>query len=1072
MRRSLQIVFFTILIILLTTVFLSCSSLINSGELDIDEARLSTLENLLNLAKTTSSYKVSSTEILSQTDELSKDYFVYDDNLTTIINEDANSTCSFYKHTSEGKYFYGEIERFRTDNETTTSFAISHANYEAEVDFTRSNFTSILLAICDPSLYTALTKGFMFTKAITIELHASKATSVTVNAFVYYDNMDCIIAETSYQYTDTDTYRNVNYSFDSFNSNNSGLESSRDEELNDYFQEQSYFPVTDMIMDSKIEIHPTDNFVILPAFAPVNASDTRITCSLEGIDYEQFVSLNGNILTAKSTPTLGLDIDIYLSITSKDMTSLIVTIPIIIIPDFSLELDDQTMLKQLITPNTPFVPFELNIVGLDDYSFTVIWAINGMELTDTGRTLSIEFSDYLSIGHNLITATILSNQVQLTTVKSIDLGIFDTISDLECFISNEYILVGDSVSVYVQIGKSGYSPDKYEWYMAYEKDAILIESEHQILDPIRTIKESVVSVFEFQLNDQIDYSIYCIPYFRDIPLLHSMQTITVSSDQVLLNSFGTEITNLYFDAMPYDNTYAITLNWDPILYDATYTLRLTHGSYLYFYTSSSLDPNIADRFTNERFVIPNVVSFNDDFTIEIRTSNYEWSSISYNQKLANVTKKFFSEVSDRHNSYIANIFEFGKLYNHISVFRPAVYSEDSNPAFGEIHDDIFKVTLYFAFQYADIAEIYPLTTDYPNNTGTFNQNAYSLLRVVANYFGESYSFKYSVSEVENEPNAITYSLAFTNISKEATLQTSSTNLTEYGSVNHYSKSDDKRTSLPVDMLTQTKKVSTGDQLYLALSQGYKPLLVSNSAAEAIYSIARNTLLRIIDDNMSNPQKIHAIYDFLTSEVIYDYELLSIAEAPNTSIEIHDYDGFSIDGVFLRKQAVCDGIAKAFVLLTAMERITSKKVMGKSMNQGHAWNIVLLDGMWYLVDATWGSSLWNDYSKEYEIQDHQFLLRSKEDFQDSHNPDIPYPISMASESFQISYDTGVYYYVSSDTVIDTVKYIRAQKTQPFFIDFDITSITVRTYFISTLTLFGYSIFNYTDDSSHLFVAKSS
>lgn len=60
-----------------------------------------------------------------------------------------------------------------------------------------------------------------------------------------------------------------------------------------------------------------------------------------------------------------------------------------------------------------------------------------------------------------------------------------------------------------------------------------------------------------------------------------------------------------------------------------------------------------------------------------------------------------------------------------------------------------------------------------------------------------------------------------------------------------------------------------------------------------------------------------------------------------------------EGVFVYKQAVCNGYAKAFKLcmdILGMPCITVSGVVDG--NAGHVWNSVQLDGDWYVVDVTW------------------------------------------------------------------------------------------------------------------------
>ena len=58
------------------------------------------------------------------------------------------------------------------------------------------------------------------------------------------------------------------------------------------------------------------------------------------------------------------------------------------------------------------------------------------------------------------------------------------------------------------------------------------------------------------------------------------------------------------------------------------------------------------------------------------------------------------------------------------------------------------------------------------------------------------------------------------------------------------------------------------------------------------------------------------------------------------------------GALLDGEAVCAGYAAAFDLILRRAGYLTVRVSGTANGTGHAWNLVLLDGGWYHVDATW------------------------------------------------------------------------------------------------------------------------
>ena len=109
----------------------------------------------------------------------------------------------------------------------------------------------------------------------------------------------------------------------------------------------------------------------------------------------------------------------------------------------------------------------------------------------------------------------------------------------------------------------------------------------------------------------------------------------------------------------------------------------------------------------------------------------------------------------------------------------------------------------------------------------------------------------------------------------------------------------------------------------ALENGYKPTFTnfSNSkhSAQTIYNKAVAVLSQICTDDMTNLEKVKAIYEWLVLNVEYDNVAASWSSTV-TPEEAKEYDSWYADGVFNNGVAVCEGIAKAFVILARIEGI--------------------------------------------------------------------------------------------------------------------------------------------------------
>lgn len=181
----------------------------------------------------------------------------------------------------------------------------------------------------------------------------------------------------------------------------------------------------------------------------------------------------------------------------------------------------------------------------------------------------------------------------------------------------------------------------------------------------------------------------------------------------------------------------------------------------------------------------------------------------------------------------------------------------------------------------------------------------------------------------------------------------------------------------IDTVSDTMAVSTSNMLYKAVAWGYKPVFTGANAAnlQRIYENAKDALGKIVNDGMTDLEKVHAIYDWIVCSVRYDHDC---ADAETTSsdsaLDLNNkmrYYGFYLEGIFLDEfygkdmHAVCDGKSKAFVLMCGIEGINAVRVSGVAGTTGekggHAWNKVLLDADddgandWFVVDTTWGDT---------------------------------------------------------------------------------------------------------------------
>ena len=180
-------------------------------------------------------------------------------------------------------------------------------------------------------------------------------------------------------------------------------------------------------------------------------------------------------------------------------------------------------------------------------------------------------------------------------------------------------------------------------------------------------------------------------------------------------------------------------------------------------------------------------------------------------------------------------------------------------------------------------------------------------------------------------------------------------------IDYQKESSDHQIPLEKSNLKEIE-VETSQQLYYVVENKYKPILKKNSIAEKIYSTAKDILNSIIDDTMNEYKKAKQIYNYICSEISYDY-----ITSGESTYNLNENQAYFLEGVFLNQNAVCDGKSKAYSLLCNMENIDNVRVTAiNDKYQGHAYNYIKIFDKWYLSCTTFGSHRMELKENEYYI----------------------------------------------------------------------------------------------------------
>ena len=123
--------------------------------------------------------------------------------------------------------------------------------------------------------------------------------------------------------------------------------------------------------------------------------------------------------------------------------------------------------------------------------------------------------------------------------------------------------------------------------------------------------------------------------------------------------------------------------------------------------------------------------------------------------------------------------------------------------------------------------------------------------------------------------------------------------------------------------------------------------------QEIYLKANEVIDEIIKPEMTDYEKVVAIWDYLEDNTEYEIEAYEYAKQNNFSMEGSTgfENTFNTYGILCEGKGVCQSYAYTFKLLAHTCGIESDVIIGTMHNVSHAWNAIKIDGKWYMIDTT-------------------------------------------------------------------------------------------------------------------------
>jgi hypothetical protein len=128
--------------------------------------------------------------------------------------------------------------------------------------------------------------------------------------------------------------------------------------------------------------------------------------------------------------------------------------------------------------------------------------------------------------------------------------------------------------------------------------------------------------------------------------------------------------------------------------------------------------------------------------------------------------------------------------------------------------------------------------------------------------------------------------------------------------------------------------------------------------------------KYVKREMTDYEKIYAAHAWLIKNVKYDKTLYKTGTVP--------YISHTAKGTFNKGVAVCDGYAKAFIIIMQHYRIPCIMVTGGQ----HAWNMVKIKNKWYHIDCTYDDPVVNgSFNNKHVFMD--FFLKTDQEMYATH-----------------------------------------------------------------------------------------
>lgn len=501
-------------------------------------------------------------------------------------------------------------------------------------------------------------------------------------------------------------------------------------------------------------------------------------------------------------------------------------------------------------------------------------------------------------------------------------------------------------------------------------------------------------------------------------------------DDSFISSSECDIDNLVIDGITTTDGDFANVYWDNTQGDK-FVVEVTKGGTQYLLDSE--DSEYASYFGDYSVTIPSeIATLEDNFSVRVKTKGTQFSESYYYGEVApsvekepyyfgkievdsfnNDSNKILNNIVWNVNGYIRNVKEMGDLLRFITLYRPQhtqgiAYSVNSESG---IDKNVYAVNVYIDFDYLEYLDYYYGCESAVENleyTEIFSIVGMAMRAYTESSYEDESTYTSALKNVDG-----TYTISIVMEDSDRVLDEGTQIVAVKSKSNNYSKTPYGKNN--TEFAINSKKdqmVYDGDQLYTAIVQGYKPV-AGNALTIELSNKIKEIINTIIGTEMDDFDKVLAIYDYLTTNIVYDTNVYNDLE--NSS---YDHESFHLESALLKNQAVCDGISKALSALCGFVGIETERVIGTIGGTGHAWNKVKVDNEWYVIDATWGSLRANNGDTLEIYTNYDYFLMTDAEFTTLYTDGVAPIIYGEFESAITEYDFYEDYKVKNNNYLIT------------------------------------------------------